>query len=99
MSKYRLSDDHIFDSNKHKMTPEEQKTFDEYFEANFDAFCKTLERTGHASMNDPHGLKHERPLSEQLKDGSVIVTFNDASGRTSFKEFYEKALNGDYDEK
>ena len=82
-----------------KKTPEEQKAFDEYFDANFDAFWDTLIRTGSASMDDPYGLKKERPLSECLKDGSVRVTFNDANGEMSFAEFYKKALNGDYDER
>lgn len=50
-------------------------------------------------MDDPYGLKKERPLSECLKDGSVRVTFNDANGEMSFAEFYKKALNGDFDEK
>lgn len=99
MSKYRLSDDCVFDPSKHKMTPEEEKAFDEYFDANFDAFWDTLIRTGSASMDDPYGLKKERPLSECLKDGSVRVTFNDANSEMSFAEFYKKALNGDYDER
>ncbi len=99
MSNSPVFDDCVFDPSKHKKTPEEQKAFDEYFDANFDAFWDTLIRTGSASMDDPYGLKKERPLSECLKDGSVRVTFNDANGEMSFAEFYKKALNGDYDER
>lgn len=57
MSKYRLSDDCVFDPSKHKMTPEEEKAFDENFDANYEAFWDTLIRTGSASMDDPYGLK------------------------------------------
>ena len=48
MRKYRLNDDAIFNPDKHKMTPEEENRFDEYFEANFAAFCETMERKGYA---------------------------------------------------
>ena len=100
MGEYKLNDDDIFDPNKHKMTPEEEKNFDEYFDANFDAFLDTLKRKGHASMNDPYGLKQERPLSERLKDGSTIITdYVDGTGTMPFPEFMRKALNGDLDEK
>lgn len=100
MSKYRLSDDCVFDPNKHKMTPEEEKAFDEYFDANYEAFCETAVRTGSASMSDPHGLRKKRPLSERLKDGSTIITdYVDASGDMPFPEYMRKALNGDFDEK
>ena len=99
MSKYRLSDDCVFDPSKHKMTPEEEKAFDENFDANYEAFWDTLIRTGSASMDDPYGLKKERPLSECLKDGSVRMTFNDANGDMPFPEYMRKALNGDFDKK
>lgn len=90
MSKYRLSDDCVFDPSKHKMTPEEEKRFE--------IFMDTLAEKGTASIDDPLGSKPAKPLSEALKDGSARVTFNDANGEMSFDEFYKKALNGDYDE-
>lgn len=100
MRKYRLNDDAIFNPDKHKMTPEEENRFDEYFEANFAAFCETMERKGYASMSDPHGLRQIRPLSERLKDGSTIITdYEDGTGTMPFPEFMRKALNGDFDEK
>lgn len=91
-----LSDDNIFKPNEYKMTPEEE----EKFNADFEAFCNTLVKNGRASMSDPYGKKHERPLSERLKDGSTIITdYVDCSGEIPFSEFYKKALNGDYNEK
>lgn len=75
------------------MTPEEEKRFE--------IFLNVLAEKGKASVDDPLGLrppKSTKPLSEALRDGTSIVTFNDAKGEMSIKDFYEKALRGDYDE-
>lgn len=91
MGKYKLSDDGIFKPTGRKMTPEEEKRFK--------IFLDVLDQKGTASVSDPLSSKPEKPLSEALKDGSSIITFNDSKGETSFSDFYKKALNGDYDEK
>lgn len=91
MRKHKLSDDHIFKPTGRKMTPEEEKKFE--------IFLDILDQKGTASVSDPLGSKPDKPLSEALKDGSSIVTFNDSKGKMSFLDFYKRALNGDYDEK
>lgn len=90
MSKYKLSDEDIFKPTGRKLTPEEEK--------NFEIFLDILERKGIASATNPLGDPPAKPLSEALRDGSSMITFNDSKGETSFGEFYKKALNGDYDE-
>ena len=98
--KYKLGDSAIFDPSKHKMSQEEEKAFNERFDANADAFFDMLEQAGSASMDDPHGITKKRPLSERLKDGSTIITdYIDGTGIMPFPEFMKKALNGDFDEK
>lgn len=90
MSKHKLSDKNIFKPTGRKMTPEEEKQFE--------IFLDVLEQKGTASVTDPLNNRPSKPLSEALRDSSSIVTFNDSKGEVSFKDFYEKALNGDYDE-
>lgn len=64
MSKYRLSDDCVFDPSKHKMTPEEEKAFDENFDANYEAFCETAVRTGSYKATLLISYKGRKPTSE-----------------------------------
>lgn len=97
--KYRLNDDAVFDPDRHKMTPKEEKKFNADFDTDFAAFCKTMERRGYASMSDPYGSKQTRPLSERLRDGSTIITdYEDGTGTMPFPEFMRRALNGEFDE-